>query len=46
MAPRGQKINILKKYFQNGKRLQKLATKHVPHAPNEHFQKSQNFEFF
>ena len=37
---------FLKKYFQNRKGPQKLGTKHVPHAPKEDFQKSQNFEFF
>ena len=32
-----------KKYIQNRKGLQKLGTKHVPHAPKEDFQKKQRF---
>ena len=31
----GQKIKILKKYFQNRKELQKLDIKHVLHSPKE-----------
>ena len=38
---------FLKKYFQNQKGLQKLGTKHVPHAPKEDFQKKVKiFSFF
>ena len=39
----GQKMKILKKYLQNQKGLQILDTKHVPHAPKEHFQKKAKF---
>ena len=39
-------MKILKKYFQNWKGLQKLDTKHVPHAQKKIFFKSQNFEYF
>ena len=38
-----QKKTFLKKYFQNQKGLQKLGTKHVPHAPKEDFQKKSKF---
>ena len=37
---------FLKKYFQNRKGLQKLDTKHVPHAPKEDFQKKSKFLVF
>ena len=34
-GPRGQKMKILKKYFQNRKGLQKLDIKHVLHSPRD-----------
>ena len=37
---------FLKKYFQNRKGLQKLDTKHVPHAPKEDFQKKSKILVF
>ena len=40
---KGQKMIFLKKYFQNRKGLQKLGTKHMPHAPKEDFQKQSKF---
>ena len=39
-------MNFLKKYFQNRKGLQKLGTKHVPHAPKEDFKKVKILSFF
>ena len=40
---RGSKNDFFEKYFQNRKGLQKLGTKHVPHAPKEDFQKKSKF---
>ena len=42
-GPRGRKMKILKKYFQNRKGFQKLGIKHVPQAPNKIFKKNSTF---